>query len=109
MNIPKGTYNVLRSVVMTALVTVVAVVALLYLLLLLPPVQARLCHEGEKALGKFLNTEVSIGSVSVSPFNQVQLYDVLINDQQGDSLLTIDKLGAGISLKHLMSDRPNTK
>ena len=105
MSIPKRTYNVLRSVGMTALVSVVAVVALLYLLLLLPPVQARLCHEGEKALGKFLNTEVSIGSVSVSPFNQVQLYDVLINDQQGDSLLTIDKLGAGISLKHLMSDR----
>lgn len=105
MNIPRGTYNVLRSVVVTALVTIVAVIALLYLLLLLPPVQQRLCDEGEKALGEFLNTQVDIGSVSISPFNQLELNDVLINDQQGDSLLTIDKLGAGISLKHLIAER----
>ncbi len=105
MNIPRGTYNVLRSVVVTALVAVVAVVALLYLLLLLPPVQQRLCSEGEKALGEFLNTHVDIGSVSIRPFNQLELNDVLINDQQGDSLLTIDKLGAGISLKQLIAER----
>ena len=105
MNIPRGTYNVLRSVVVTALVAVVAVVALLYLLLLLPPVQQRLCSEGEKALGEFLNTQVDIGSVSIRPFNQLELNDVLINDQQGDSLLTIDKLGAGISLKQLIAER----
>ena len=101
MNTPKGTYNVLRSVVVTALVTFVAVVALLYLLLLLPSVQERLCDKGEKALSEYLNTEVSIGSVSIAPFNQLELNDVLINDQQGDSLLVIDKLGAGISLKQL--------
>lgn len=95
----------LRSVVVTALVTVVALIALAYLLLFLPPVQERLCHEGEKALGEFLNTEVNIGSVSVSPFNQLELKDVLVYDQQGDSLLTVGKLGAGISLKDLIADK----
>ena len=105
MNLSKGTYNVLRSVVVTVLVAVVALFALLYLLLLLPPVQERLCHEGEKALSEYLNTEVEIGSVSITPFNQVELKDVLINDQQGDSLLTVGKLGAGISLKDLIADK----
>ena len=105
MNLSKGTYNVLRSVVVTVLVAVVALFALLYLLLLLPPVQERLCHEGEKALSEYLNTKVEIGSVSVTPFNQVELKDVLINDQQGDSLLTVGKLGAGISLKDLIADK----
>ena len=105
MKFTKGTYNVLRSIVVTLLITAVSIVALAYLLLLLPPVQDRLCREGEKALGEFLNTEVSIGSVSITPFNQVELKDVLINDQQGDSLLTIDKLGAGINLKDLIADR----
>ena len=105
MNLTRGTYNVVRSVVVTVLVTVVALVALAYLLLLLPPVQERLCNEGEKALGEFLNTEVNIGSVSVSPFNQLELKDVLIHDQKGDSLLTVDKLGAGISLKDLIADK----
>ena len=105
MNIHKGTYNVLRSVVVTALVTVIALFALLYLLLLLPPVQERLCSEGEKALGEFLNTRVDIGSVSITPFNQLELNDVLVNDQQDSPLLAVDKLGAGISLKHLLSER----
>ncbi|MBO4803362.1 MAG: hypothetical protein J5503_02330, partial [Muribaculaceae bacterium] len=105
MKFTKGTYNVLRSVIVTLLVTAVSFVALAYLLLLLPPVQERLCREGEKALSEFLNTEVSIGSVSISPFNQLELKDVLINDQQGDSLLTVDKLGAGIKLKDLIADR----
>ena len=104
MNISKGTYNVLRSVVVTALVAVVALFALAYLLLLLPPVQERLCQEGEKALSEFLDTQVDIGSVSISPFNQLELKDVLINDQQGSPLLTIDKLGAGINLKDLIAD-----
>ncbi len=104
MSFPKVTYNLLRSVVVTVLVTVVAVIALAYLLLLLPPVQQRLCHKGEQALSEYLNTEVKIGSVSITPFNQLELNDVLIMDQQGDSLLAIDKLGAGISLKKLLAD-----
>ena len=94
-----------RSVLVTALVAIVAIVALAYPLLLLPSVQQRLCAEGEKALGEFLNTEVNIGSVSISPFNQVELKDVLIHDQQGDSLLTLGKLGAGISLKDLITNK----
>ena len=105
MNLTKGTYNVVRSVVVTALVAAVAVVALAYLLLSLPPVQQRLCSEGEKALGEFLNTEVKIGSVSITPFNQLELKDVLVYDQQGDSLLTVNKLGAGINLKELIADK----
>ena len=105
MNLTRGTYNVVRSVVVTVLVAIVALVALAYLLLLSPPVQQRLCREGEKVLGEFLNTEVNIGSVSVSPFNQLELKDVLIHDQQGDSLLTVNKLGAGINLKELIADK----
>ena len=105
MNVSRGIYNVLRSVVVTALVTVVALFALAYLLLLLPPVQERLCAAGEKALGEYLNTQVDIGSMSISPFNQLELKEVLIKDQQGDSLLTIGKIGAGINLKELIADR----
>ncbi|MBR6947158.1 MAG: translocation/assembly module TamB domain-containing protein [Muribaculaceae bacterium] len=104
MNFPRGTYNVLRSVVVTALVTVVALFALAYLLVQLPSVQRRLCQEGEKALGEFLNTQVKIGSVSITPFNQLELRDILVDDQQGEPLLTIDNLGAGISLKDLIAD-----
>ena len=105
MSITRKTYNVLRSVVVTALVLVVALFALAYPLLMLPSVQELLCQKGEKALSEYLNTQVDIGSVSITPFNQLELNDVLINDQQGDSLLTIGKIGAGISLKDLIADK----
>ena len=104
MNVSRRTYNVVRSVVVTTLVLIIALFALLYLLLLQPPVQQRLCKAGEKALSEYLNTTVRIGSVSIVPFSQLELNDVLVNDQQGDSLLTIGKLGAGISLKELIVD-----
>ena len=67
MSISRGTYNVLRSVVVTALVAVVALFALAYLLLLLPPVQERLCREGEKALSEYLNTTVDIMTSRATP------------------------------------------
>ena len=105
MSLPRGIYNVLRSVVVTTLVMAVALIAIAYPLLLLSPVQQRLRAEGEKALSNYLNTEVNIGSVSVTPFNRLELKEVLVHDQQGDSLLTIGKLGAGISLKDLIIDR----
>ena len=105
MNFTKGTYRALRGVVVTALVTVVALSAMAYLLLLLPPVQDRLRHAGEKALGEYLNTHVEIGSVSITPFNQLEMNDVRIDDQSGEPLLTIGKLGAGISLKDLIADK----
>ena len=73
-------------------------------MLLLPPVQQRLCQKGEKALSEYLNTNVDIGSVSITPFNQLELNKVLVNDQQGDSLLTIGKLGVGISIRDLIVD-----
>ena len=104
MNFTRGTYNVVRSVVVTSLALVVGLFALAYLLLLLPPVQDKLRHEGEKALGEYLNTSVKVGSVSITPFNQLEAGDVLVYDQQGDSLLTIGKLGAGISLKELIAN-----
>ena len=104
MNFTRGTYNVVRSVVVTSLALVVGLFALAYLLLLLPPVQDKLRHEGEKALGEYLNTSVKVSSVSITPFNQLEAGDVLVYDQQGDSLLTIGKLGAGISLKELIAD-----
>ena len=105
MNFTRGTYNVLRSVVVTTLALLVALVAMADLLLLLPSVQDKLRQKGEQALSEYLDTDVTIGSVSISPFNQLEVNDVLINDQQGDSLLTIGKLGAGISLKDLIANR----
>lgn len=91
----------LRGLLVTAVAAVIALFVAVYLLLLIPAVQGRIKAEGEKAASDFLKTRVSIGRVSIRPFNQLLLYDVRIPGQKGDSLISVDKLAAGISLYNL--------
>ena len=101
----KWTYKSVRTVAVTLLVAVTVVFAGVYVALLLPPVQQRLKAEGEKALSEWLHTQVTIGDVRIKPFNQVVLHDVAIPDQQGDSLLTIGTLAAGLDIPTLLREQ----
>lgn len=60
---------------------------------------------GEEELSKLLKTHISIGSLSISPFNQVILHDVLVPDQKGDTIMTIERLGAGFSFYNLILNK----
>ena len=104
MKIIKIVYNILRSVVVTLLVAIMFLFVASYLLLLVPSVQDAIRMKGEKAASDYLKTQVSIGRVSIKPFNQVLLYDVVIPDQQGGHLLNVDKLAAGISWYNLLAN-----
>lgn len=101
----KGIFRTLSIIIASLVMMVILLYSGVYVALLTPSVQDRLRHEGEKFLSDFLKTEVSIGSVTISPFDQLVLRQVTIPDQQGDSLIAIDRLGAGISLRHLIADR----
>lgn len=95
----------LRLAIVTALVTVVALFAVLYVALSVPAVQNKIKKVGEEELSKLLTTDVTIGEVSIMPFNEVILKDVAVPTPQGDSLFRIDKLGAGLSLYQLIANR----
>lgn len=101
----KRSYNVIRSVVVTVLVLAVATYAGLYLLLSMPWVQNKIKERGEKELSEFLGTDVTIGDIAFEPFNELTLGRVNIPDRQGDSLLNIDRLGAGLSIYDLLVNR----
>lgn len=101
----RNLYNVIRLTVVTALVIIVGAFALLYVALSIPAVQNRIKMVCERELSQLLNTNVTIGNVSIMPYNEVVLNEVLVPTQQGDSLFAIDKLGAGISLYHLVTNR----
>lgn len=103
--IARYSYNTLRTVLVTSLLLVILLFALSYLALSIPSVQDRICHQGEQMLSEYLGTPVSIGRVSVKPFDQVTLNDVFVPDQKGDTLLMVDKLGAGISLYDLVANQ----
>ena len=92
------TYNALRAIVVTVIVIPVLLFSLAYLAMSLPFVQNKIKGVAEREVSKFLGTNVTIGKVSFSPFNEVLLEDVTIPDQQGDSLIVVDKLGAGVSI-----------
>lgn len=98
-------YDVLRLAIVTALVTVVSAFAILYVALSIPAVQDKIKQVGEEELSKLLTTDVTIGEVSIMPFNEVVLKDVAVPTPQGDSLFYIDKLGAGVSLYQLITNR----
>ena len=99
------TYNVIRLLIVTILVTGVSLYALMYVLLCIPAVQNKIKTIGEEELSKFLKTEVKIGQLSIKPFNQIMLYDVQVLDQKNSDLLRIEELGAGINIEKLLSER----
>ncbi|MCM1110928.1 MAG: translocation/assembly module TamB domain-containing protein [Clostridium sp.] len=102
----KTLYKILRSLIMIAIGAAFVVPALLYVGLELRCVQEPARDRAEKELSKLLDVDVSIGQVSVAPFNRLVLRDISLRDSVGDTIASIRRLGAGIDLyKLLLSQR----
>ena len=84
------------------IVAFVTLFVTLYLILLIPTVQKSIKSTAEEELAKILDTEVEINRLSIAPFNQVVLYDVEVPDKYGETLLKVEKIGAGLSLYNLL-------
>ena len=100
-----GFYRGVRLLVVTLLVVALLAFIGVYFAMSSTSVQNHIKGKAENALSEYLNTDVSIGSLDIKPFNQVVLHDVTITDQKGDSLLRVDKLGAGIDLYQLIANK----
>ena len=90
---------------MAGIAAAVGLYVVLYIVLSVPQVQERVKRIGEEELSKLLHTEVSVGRLNIAPFNEVVLHDVLVPDRQGDTLLSVDKIGAGFSIYNLVARR----
>lgn len=93
----KTFYRILRFILVVVLVLPLAVPLILYVVLSLPSVQHRIAQTAEKELTELLGTDVSVGSVTIAPFNRVVLSDVGVKDPAGEEALQVGHLGAGIS------------
>ncbi|MCU4155463.1 translocation/assembly module TamB [Carboxylicivirga sp. A043] len=69
---------------------------MLYSILLLPSVQTSVVNYITRELSEDLNTEISIKRVHLRPFKTLVLDDVVVFDQQADTLLSISRLSAHI-------------
>jgi len=77
----------------------------IYGLLSVPFVQTQLAHIVVNELSVELNSEISIEKARVRSFNRISLYDVLIKDEEGDSLLYVAKVDALIDLLKIRDKR----
>lgn len=105
MNIKKVTkngYKVARSILFSAISLVVFLYVALYITLSIPAVQNKIRDIGERELSSFLESKVTVGTLSIMPFNEVIINDVKGYTPQGDLFLEVNTLGAGISLYDLI-------
>ena len=98
-------YNTLRATIMIVVVLLVLAYAAVYLGVSMPYFQNKIKAIVEREASKFLETDVTIDDISISPFNQVIVKGVKIPDQSGGDLIKVDKIGAGVSLYDLVVRR----
>ena len=93
----KKFYNIFRIFVITALIFGIGLPMLIYVLLTLPSIQGYMCEKAEVELSRLLDTPVEISSLSIAPFNRITLRGVTVKDNEGDTLMTVTRLGAGVN------------
>lgn len=98
-------YKVIRSIAVALLLFFAVLYSIAYLVLLIPPVQEKIKTTAERELSVLLDTKISIGKVTFSPFNEVTIHNVHLPDKEGRTLAEIDRIGAGINLYDLLSER----
>ena len=95
-------YKILRGIIVGVFTAALLIYSLLYVALSLTPFQDVVKEIGETELSKLLQSDVKIESVNIEPFNQLSAKNVSITVADNDTVLKIDKLGAGISLYQLV-------
>ena len=98
-------YRITRGILFTAIVLVAVVYLALYVLLTVPSVQSAIKGRVEREVSHFLGGEVYIGSLVIKPFNEVVIKNLDVRSPEGERVLAVETLGAGISLWRLVSER----
>ncbi|NPA37594.1 MAG: hypothetical protein GXO47_12190 [Chlorobi bacterium] len=90
--------------------------ALFYSLFYIPYFQTKLANLVVRELSDKLKTEISIDKARIKPFHRLSLYNVLIRDEQGDSLVFVSEIDAlidsfsvtnkNIYVKNIFLDEP---
>ena len=78
--------------------TLAGLYLLLIILLHIPAVQGYMGRQTGKVLSNKLGTEVRVGKVNLGILNRLIIDDVVINDQQGDTMIHASRLSAKVRL-----------
>lgn len=92
-----------RSVLFSAMVLVAAVYLLIYILLSVPALQNKLRIVVQREVSAFIGGEVSIGALTIKPFNEVVISGLEVRDRSGSPCLKVETVGAGINIWRLIT------
>ena len=102
----KVLYKIICTLLIVLLVLLLVTPMALYVIVSLPSVQQHLCQVGETELTKLLGTNVEIESVSITPFNQLSVNNVTIEDDNRFDAVKIKTIDAGIDIyEYLKNDK----
>lgn len=105
MSATRSIYKVVRSLIFSVILTTVGIFAAIYILVSLPFVQNKLRSTAEHELTQLLGGKVEIGEVQFFPFNELRLNNVSIYTPSGERCISAVRLGAGIDIWKLITDR----
>ncbi len=100
----KSIYRVIRSILLTAVLTVAAIYVLIYTALWIPQVQQEVKSIAIKWLENRIGSRVDVERLSLHPFDEAILSNVTLYDKKGEKALRVKSLGAGINLWKLLKD-----
>lgn len=103
MSTTRSIYKVFRSILFSAVLTVLGLVAALYIIVSVPAVQRAVKSRAERELTSLLGGRVEIGGVDIFPFNELRLHAVSLYTPGGQRCVSVGRLGAGIDLWTLVS------
>lgn len=101
----KHLFRVIKVLIVSLLTIFIVSVTAAYLLLNIPSVQHKITRWGEDELSNLLGTQLTIGGSHVFPFNKIELSNLCLYDNQGDTLLHVQRLVAGVALQELLQKR----
>ena len=94
----KWIYKILRTLAVSLIALIFLIPAVLYVVLSLPSVNDMIAARAAAELTELFHMPVSIGHLSLTPFNRATLEDVTISDSLGRKAIEVERLGAGINL-----------
>ncbi len=105
MKVIRWIYKVIRSILFSTILAILAIFAIIYIALSIPAVENKIRDVAQSELSAQLGSKVEIEKLSIYPFNEIVLSKVTIFTPAGDKLAEIKKLGAGISIYSLLTSR----
>lgn len=97
-------FRIFKRIFQISAIALFVLYVFMYTVISLPGVQNKVRTTAETMLSETLEVPLKINRIEISPFNRVEIYNVTVPDQEGDTLLYANKIGASINLWQLVNN-----